>query len=162
MKAINIPGFTAETSLYATHGYYRTVGAERFVSDGNAAVIPQGNCPAWKWFGCVAAVGACTAGCIVASTGLGFAVCLGLCLGAAGSIGCVSCAGLSSEDEVTATQAALSMSGGGGGSSSSGGGRPSGHCDCPRGTRCCGGCTKVPGQGLVCNDICVGPGEQCP
>jgi hypothetical protein len=33
---------------------------------------------------------------------------------------------------------------------------------CPPGLRCCGGFTKVPGQGLVCNGDCIGPGEECP
>jgi len=43
-----------------------------------------------------------------------------------------------------------------------GGGGPGGPCHCPRGTKCCGGCTKVPGQGLICNGDCIGPGEECP
>lgn len=126
MNAMNMPGFTAETSIYATHRYYRTAGAGSFLSDGSAAVIPQGDCPWWKFFGCIGAVGACTTGCVVAN--VGFPVCLGLCLGAASAIGCVACAGLSSEDEATATQAALSGSGGGSGGGG-GGGQPKTCCE---------------------------------
>jgi hypothetical protein len=37
-----------------------------------------------------------------------------------------------------------------------GGSRP---C-CPRGTRCSGECTKVPGRGLLCEGECIGPGEE--
>lgn len=47
------------------------------------------------------------------------------------------------------------------GCSSGGGVGGTPHPCCPPGTRCCGGCTKVPGQGLVCEGDCVGAGEEC-
>lgn len=160
MSAMNMPGFTAETSIYATHRYYQTAGAGSFLSDGSAVVIPQGDCPWWKFFGCIAAVGGCTAGCSL--TTVGFPACLGLCLGAAGAIGCVACAGLSSEDEDTATQAALSVSGGGSGGGGTGGGGPLGQCRCPRNNKCCGSCVKEPGKPIFCDGDCVPLTTQCP
>ena len=110
---MRMPSFTAESSLYKTDNHYAQSAYGGVLIDGSTTVVPQGDCPWWKFFGCIGAVGACTTGCVVAN--VGFPVCLGLCLGAAGAVGCVACAGLSSEDEVAATQAALSVSGGGGG-----------------------------------------------
>ena len=118
MNTLNMPGFTAETSLYKTDNHYVQTAYGGVLTDGSTTVVPQGDCPWWKFAGCIVAVGACTTGCVVAN--VGFPVCLGLCLGAAGAVGCVACAGLSSKDEVAARQAALGASGGGGGG---GGGR---------------------------------------
>ncbi len=145
MNTMNMPGFTAETSLYKTVNRYVQSAYGVALSDGSPTVIPQGDCPWWKFGGCIFAVGACTAGCV--ATGPGFAVCLGLCLGAAGAIGCIACAGLSAADEAAARQAANGVGGGGGGG---------GGC-CPPGRRCCGSCAS--GQ---CDDICIGPGQSCP
>jgi hypothetical protein len=50
----------------------------------------------------------------------------------------------------------------GGGGGGVGGGGTHGPCGCPVGTKCCGGCTKIPGQGLVCNGDCVAKNEPCP
>ena len=160
MNTLNMPGFTAETSLYKTDNHYVQTAYGGVLTDGSTTVVPQGDCPWWKFAGCIVAVGGCTAGCVI--SGPTFPVCLGLCLGAAGAIGCIACAGLNAQDEMTATQAALGGGGGDGGGGGGGGGSSGGPCGCPRGTRCCGGCTKVPGQGLVCNDVCIKPGEVCP
>jgi hypothetical protein len=42
------------------------------------------------------------------------------------------------------------------------GGAPTGGpCGCPRGTYCCGGCSKQPGFPLSCDGDCIGLGEEC-
>lgn len=128
---MNIPRFSAEASLYKTDNRYAQSAYGGVLIDGSTTVVPQGDCGAWKFFGCIFAVGVCTTGCVVA--GPAFPICLGLCLGAAGSIGCIACAGLSSQDEVAATQAALSRPGGGGG-----GGSPTPRpIGCEVGEKCC-------------------------
>lgn len=154
---MSIPRFTAEASLYRSDSHYLVNAYGAAPVDGSTSVIPQADCPWWKFFGCTVAIAGCTAGCIASS--VGFPVCLGLCLGAGGSVGCVACAGLSSADETTATQAALSVSGGG----SSGGlsvptsppSRPVGHSGCGFNEKCCerdteGNCT-----------ICIPKFAQC-
>lgn len=119
---MRMPSFAAEASLYKTDNNYTQYAYRGALMDGSTAVVPQGDCPWWKFFGCIAAVGGCTTGCVV--SGPAFPVCLGLCLGAAGAVGCVACAGLSPQDEVAATAAALSARPGGGGGG--GGPRPGG------------------------------------
>lgn len=57
MNTLNMPGFTAETSLYKNRTSYR------MMADGNgndsSGVIPQR-----KWLKCAAAIGAQTAACL--------------------------------------------------------------------------------------------------
>jgi len=75
MNTLNMPGFTAETSLYKNRTSYR------MMADGNgndsSGVIPQ------KWFRCTAAIVGAAATCSAAVTGVGIAACAAACAGAA-------------------------------------------------------------------------------
>jgi hypothetical protein len=128
---MNIPGFDAEKSLYKTAQLYR--GCFSGVSGINtrASLVPQLSCSDE----CLGIFAACNLACLV-SGGAFVPFCLAGCY-------------LRFDD------CSSGCSSGGGGV----GGTP--HPCCPRGTRCCGGCTKVPGQGLFCEGECIGPNEEC-
>jgi hypothetical protein len=70
MNTMNMPRFTAETSLYKTHNHYRSAGGS-LPSNGNTTVIPQ----ACRWW----AEGPVCAGVIAG----GSVVCTASCLAAA-------------------------------------------------------------------------------
>lgn len=139
---MNMPGFTAEASLYRNHTRYTSTNLVGESSYNNTVVTLQ-SCSGFKVLVCNPLIYACVL-CFAIPNLPGALACFAGCLG--GWFGyCRDCL-----DPIDVPD------GGGGGG---GGGGP---CGCPRGTRCCGGCTKVPGQGLVCDDACVGPDEQCP
>ena len=127
-----IPGYAAEASLYKTTWLYRGYSGISRGDAGSSVVAQQLTCEQ----NCEAAAAICVAACFPFNP-----LCLAACF--AGLVVC---------------QAACPPFPGGVG----GGGGTGGPCRCPRGTRCCGGCTKVPGQGLVCNGDCIEPGEECP
>ena len=137
MNIVNMPGSSPQRrSLYKTSAHYRLLGA---LVRGSGVVPQQSDCE----IACGVADAACLIACI--ASGPFYPLCASACTAAT-----VICLGQ--------CQGGGGSGGGGGG----GGGGTGGPCGCPRGTRCCGGCTKVPGQGLVCNDACIRPGEQCP
>ncbi len=155
MNEMKMPGFSAEASLYRTTNHYGFAAGGSFLSDGSTTVIPQ-DCGFIKWLSCgvligtgvIVCGGACASGIAVACAG-----CIATVFGGTLAIDCYDCLPEWIRDVIE---------GGGSGGGGGGGGGTGGPCGCPRGTRCCGGCTKVPGQGLVCNDECIGPGEVCP
>lgn len=70
MNTLNMPGFTAETSLYKNRTSYRMMAGGN--DNDLSGVIPQ--LP--KWFRCAAAVVGAGATCaLVAPTGVGIAAC---------------------------------------------------------------------------------------
>jgi hypothetical protein len=162
---MNIPGFTAEISLYRTNNRYRFFG-EGFQSDGDAAVTPQ-DCGIVKGGVCgtfiAAGLAVCTTACVVgAPTGIPCWVCWTGFLG--GLYGfCRDCIPEWIRDILDAVEGGGGGGGGGGtgGGGGGGGGTPGRSCGCPSGTRCCGPCVKVPGQGLACEGGCLEPGESC-
>jgi hypothetical protein len=159
---MNLPGFTAEASLYKTNGHYRS-SAGSFSADGNA-VAPQG-CGFVKGITCGAVIAGgvvvCTASCL-ASPALGGIPCLVCWTGYLGALYgfCRDC--IPSWMRALLDLAEDGGNGGGGG----GGGGPlppptKGPCNCPLGSRCCGPCVKVPGQGLICDGECVPRAMAC-
>jgi hypothetical protein len=161
MSAMKMPGFTGEVSLYRTNNHYRS-GAGSVVLSGNANLIPQG-CGVWQTVKCLGFTGAALAGCGLLCVGSPPVVCYGCLIGVGGLASYIDC-----KDCLPGWLRAildLFESGGGnggtGGGGGGGGGPKKGPCGCPLGTKCCGGCTKIPGQGLVCNGDCVAPNESC-
>lgn len=165
MNIINMPGFTAEESLYQTSNHYFTAGGS-FLSNGNTTVTPQA-CRFWyeaPICGGLIIGGAaiCTASCLAGGGPAGGYPCylcwtsyLGVLYGF-----CRDCIPKWMKDLIDIFEGGGGSGGGGGGPP--GGGYPARDCGCPVGTRCCGGCHLVPGQGRVCDDGCVRPGEECP
>src|ERR1700732_923425 len=140
---MNMPGFTAETSLYQTTNHYRSAAGGSFLSNGNTTVIPQ-DCGVFESIGCAFVIALCiplvAAACSVDafSCGVAWAVCLGVSYGA-----CKDC---------------IPDSGGGGGG---------GNTCCSFGTtwQCGGKCvTRSDGSGIIdCVDgTCLKPGQECP
>jgi hypothetical protein len=136
---MNMPGFMAEASLYKNSARYRNTNYVGRSSNGSAAVIPQ-TCSASKVIFCNPLINACF-GCFAIPYLPGALACFAGCLGGAFAY-CWDCIDLID----------LPDNGGVGGTP---------HPCCPPGTRCCGGCTKVPGQGLICEGDCIAPGEEC-
>ncbi len=141
---MNMPRFTAEASFYQTNNHYR-LAAGNFLSNGDAAITPQG-CGLFELATCGFSIAICIP--LVAeacASDLGSCTAAwALCMG--GSYGvCEDCI-----DNI--------IKGGEGGGGGGVGGTS--HPCCPPGTRCCGGCTKVPGQGLFCEGDCVGRGRR--
>ena len=90
---MTMPGFFAEASLYKTDNHYKHAVTGGILLDGSTTVIPQ-DCPAWKWGACAAAVGGCTAGCVVAgspSAEVAFFPCMLGCLAGLGMSLCNDC-----------------------------------------------------------------------
>jgi hypothetical protein len=79
---MNIPGYTAEASVYKTNNHYRLTAGGSFPSDGNTTVTPQ-DC---SWFFELPICAGVIAG--------GVAVCTASCLAgaAAGPLGGIPCA----------------------------------------------------------------------
>ena len=145
MNAMNMPGFTAETSLYQTNNHYRFATGGSFLSNGNTTVIPQ-DCGIVEGIVCggfiVGGVGLCSYACLVEQDLAACAGCWVLALGA-GYATCKDCI-------PAAFRALIDLFEGGGG------GDPS--C-CPPGKICsCGGHCVI---GL-CTGICLPPGAACP
>lgn len=134
MNAMNMPGFTAETSLYKTHAHYRLIGG---LVRGSGVVPQQSDCE----IACGVADAACLIGCI--ASGPFYPLCASAC-----TVATVICLGGCQEG-----------SGGGGGVGGGGGG---GQCGCPRNNKCCGFCVKEPGKPLFCDGDCVPRNLQCP
>ena len=160
-----IPEFNAQASLYKSDNHYRSGAGGSYASNGDATLKPQG-CGWVKGGVCgtfiAGGVVVCTASCL-ASPALGGIPCWVCWTGfLGGTFGfCRDC--IPGWMRALLDLAEGGGGSGGGGTGGGGGGGPTrGPCGCPKGTKCCGGCTKIPGQGLVCNDICIGPGEQCP
>ena len=149
---MNMPGFTAETSLYRTNNHYRFV-AGTFLSDESTTVAPQG-CGLPDLLACLGLIGGCIPIVYEAceSDPGSCATAWALCLGASYAM-CKDC--------ITSIVEGGGGEGGGGGPGGGGvGGTP--NPPCPPGTRCCGRIIKVPGQGLICEGDCIGPREECP
>ncbi len=147
MNAMNMPGFTAETSLYQTNNHYRFATGRSFLSNGNSTVIPQDCGPLHTGF-CAGglALGAtlCTGICLEPRAGIALCyVCWATALPGAALAFCKDCI----PGWIRAIIDAFESGGGGG---------PS--C-CPPGTICsCGGhCV-----GSLCTGICLPPGAACP
>lgn len=152
---MNMPGFTAETSLYQTSIHYRFAASGSFLSNGNITVAPQG-CGWTEGLSCL--------GLVIGSA----VVCGGFC--ALGPWpGCIACvAALGAGDLCTCYDClpkfirdALDLGGlcGGGGG---GGGGPPPCCPADR-PHCCGICQPRPGGGLICDDACIDPKtHHCP
>src|SRR5262245_25509455 len=132
---MNMPGYTAEWSVYRTTNPYRSGGASS-LTDGNTIVAPQG---------CGLGRGALCAG----GVALGSALCVGICfdplLGPASCYACWASALPGAllafcKDCIPAAVRAIidafESSGGGAGS-----GAGSTGC-CPRGMKCCGSCNN--------------------
>ena len=141
---MNIPGFVAGTSLYQTNNHYRVAAGGSFPSDGKTTVTPQG-CGLLELGTCLGQIGVCIplVGAACASDPFSCSAAWAICMGSSYAV-CKDCI-----DNI--------IEGGEGGGGV--GGTP--HPCCPPGTRCCGGCTKVPGQGLFCEGDCIGLGEEC-
>ena len=141
---MDMPGFTAETSLYQTNNHYRSAGRS-FLSNGNTTVTPQ-DCgiTSGKFWGCLGWIG------------IGGIVCSGVC--ALGPLACAGCwTGIAGGAKYLECYECLpewardAIEGDGDGD-----GDPS--C-CPPGTTCrCGGHCIV---GL-CTGVCLPPGAPCP
>jgi hypothetical protein len=143
---MNMPGFTAETSLYQTNNHYRFAAGGSFLSNGNTTVTPQG-CGVIEGIACGFVIAICLPVVAVvcgvdpdpiACAGA-WAACLGVSYGT-----CKDC---------------IPDSSGGGG-----GGPPT--C-CRFGSTCeCGGrcVTRSDGTGIIdCVDgTCLKPGQKCP
>jgi hypothetical protein len=164
---MDMPGFTAETSLYQTNNHYRSAGGS-FPNNGNTAVTPQA-CGFFDALFCgtfVAAVsGVCLGVCIAGiPTGpLGAAACLACAVGVVGGsilTACHDCLPgvIRQQIDIAMSQGGSTGGGGGGG----GGGSTGGPCGCPPNTKCCGECVKLPGQGLFCDGDCVPRNAACP
>jgi hypothetical protein len=162
---MSMPSFTAERALYQTANHYRSVTGRNFASDGTTVNL-QG-CDIWDKIECGAFVlgAGLVCGAFCAAGPVACAACVAPILGGDLCVPCYDCLpGFIRDliDQISGGHCGPGRHGGGGNGGGGGGGGTGGPCGCPRGTKCCGGCTKVPGQGLVCNDACVGPKEQCP
>ena len=155
---MNMPGFTAETSLYQTNNHYRFATGGSFLSNGNTTVIPQ-DCGIGEGFACGGfihgGVGLCSYACFVEGDLAQCAGCWVLALGALYAT-CKDCIPAAFRTLIDLFESSGGVFTGGGGGGGVGGSRP---C-CPRGHFCRGRCTKVPGMGLVCEGECVRPGEE--
>ncbi len=137
MHTINIPGFTAETSLYKTSTHYRLLGA---LIRGSGVVPQQSDCE----IACGIADAACLTACI--ASGPFYPLCASACTAA--TVLCLS--------------QCQDGGGGSGGGGTGGGGGGGGQCGCPRNNKCCGSCVKEPGKPLFCDGDCVPRNLQCP
>jgi hypothetical protein len=153
---MNMPGFTAETSLYQTNNHYRFAAAGNFLSNGNTTVTPQG-CGLFELAACGFQIGICIP--IVAvscnsdpgSCLLAWALCMGSSM-----LLCKDCI-----DNIIHGGGGEGGGGGPGGGGVGGGGT-GGPCGCARGKYCCGTCSKTPGRGtLECDGQCIRLGEEC-
>ena len=150
---MNMPGMAGEASVYKTNSFYRSTTGRAFLGNSNTTVTPQ-DCGITEAITCAAYV-------LVAGT-----VCAGFCLaGPAACLGCILTLGplgtyIACHDCLPGSitnQVDIALHGGGGGGG--GGPRP---C-CPPGRRCCGSCVPLSGGGgFRCDDVCIGPGQQCP
>jgi hypothetical protein len=156
---MNMPGFTAETSLYQTNNHYRSAGGS-FPNNWNTTVTPQGcgifSSEFWTCAGYVAAVsGFCTAVCVAASTlgPPGWAVCFGCAVGVIGETALVACRDCLPGAIRDVINQYLSQDGGGGG-----GGRTPPPPRCSSTQKCCG--TLNPDG--TCDGICWARNLSCP
>jgi hypothetical protein len=159
---MNMPGFSAETSVYRTTNRYRSAVSASFATDGEMPVTPQ-DCGIIKGIVCGTAIGigttVCTASCLAAANAgpLGGYPCW-LCwtgfLGAIGLGGCLDCIPQWMLDIIHAFENAGGGGGGGGVS----------LC-CPVGSTCkCGGrCVTMPDGSMACvGGTCLKPLQSCP
>lgn len=133
---MNMPGFTAETTLYKTGQLYRGYSGISELGGVSNVVAAQISCDGW----CDLAAFACFAGITTSATWWGAIIGAGIC-----GISYAIC------------KARCPSSGEDGGS----GGPPS--C-CPPGTQCrCGGeCQEVNGRLRCVDGQCLGPNQKCP
>jgi hypothetical protein len=158
---MNLPGFTAEASLYKTNNRYRS-SAGGFSADGNA-VAPQ-DCGFTKGLFCGTFIAGgtvvCTASCL-ASPALGGIPCWVCWTGFLGGLYgfCRDCIPGWMKALIDLAEGAPTAP-----PATGGGGLPpptKGPCGCPLGSRCCGKCIKIPGQGLQCDGDCVPKAMAC-
>jgi hypothetical protein len=131
VNTMNMPGFTAESSLYRTNNHYLTAGGS-FSSDGHVTLAPQA-CGWIKGITCGVAIGGGVTLCTAACLGGGPAACYACWAGALAIVGfgfCRDCIPKWMRDLVDAFE-----SGGGGDGGGSGGGGGGGGGGVPR--RCC-------------------------
>lgn len=156
MNTMNMPGFTAEASLYHTNNHYRFAAGGSFLSDGNTTVTPQG-CGIIEFAECALYVGTvslvCGAFCAAAAAlgPPGWAACFSCVVGAGGLGTLVSCHDCLPGPIRDVIDLARSQDGGDGGPP------PPPPC-CPANRPiCCGSCASG-----ICDDACIRRGQSCP
>lgn len=150
---MQMPGFTAEASMYRSKNLYQSSAAAGLLRDSGTGVVPQ-DCGWASGILCGTLIG------------VGAAACTAFCFSGPGP--CAACwlaylGGVYQfcHDCIPAWMRALvDEFESGGGSGGGGGGGGGGGC-CPPGKRCCGNCAKVSGR-LMCDDVCVGRRQACP
>jgi len=151
---MNMPGYTADASVYQTTNPYRSTGGTS-LTDGSTIVAPQG---------CGLGRGALCGGGIA----LGSALCVGFCLDPLlGPGACYACWASAlpgallafCKDCIPAAVRSVINAFESSGASSGGVGAGSTGC-CPRGgMKCCGSCNN---PSKKCDDVCVLRGQPCP
>jgi hypothetical protein len=142
---MNVPGYTADASLYRSAHMYRPSNAAELAEAATAVsglVLAQ------------LKGGACIAGCIGVEI-----VCATACAWA-GPVGGIICEiGCGAQLADCVANCPPDPTGGGGGN---GGGPPPAPMCCPPWHKCCGKCVNLPTGGQRCDGQCIGPTEVCP
>lgn len=160
---MNMPGMAGEAAVYKTTNHYWTTAGCSFSNNLNATVTPQDcgifSANFWECAGLVAIAGTVCGGfcvgCVASGLNPGVCAAAAACvLGLAGGLAKYSvCHDCLPGFITSAVDSTLPRT--------DGGGPPPPQC-CPAGRRCCGSCVPLPGGGLKCDDVCIGPHQVCP